>query len=65
MRKYHYLLCDDGGVSDWFGEILIQRGALFQHEYGVYKVVCYLDKNGEETEKRSKIEMVECQRQSK
>jgi len=62
-KVYQYHLGYSGGsslVEDQ--ELLLQIGSVFRHEYGVYKVVSYLNENGEEETKYSKITQVDCER---
>lgn len=61
--KFNYLLCDNGGMSTAYDqEIIIPIGTNFLHEYGLYTVVEYRDKDGNPTRKTDKIKMVDCER---
>ena len=63
MRVYDYQLCDDGGVSQAESQrILIPIGTQFLHEYGMYRVDEYRDKDGEVTKVTNNISTVWCER---
>lgn len=63
MRTYTYLLCDDGGVSNAERqEILIPLNTKFLHDFGLYKVTEYIDRNGNTTKTTAKIDRVICDR---
>jgi len=62
---YTYLLCDNGGVSNSENQFLLPLKSIFRHEFGTYRVDEYRDKNGELTNKFSKITQVICERISK
>ena len=65
-KVYQYHLGDSGGsslVEDQ--ELLLPIGTVFRHEYGVYKVISYLNENCEEETNYSKITQVDCERIAK
>lgn len=63
MKRYTYLLCDDGGVSNAERqEILIPLNTKFLHEFGLYKVTEYIDSKGNTTKITAKIDRVVCDR---
>ncbi len=62
-KVYQYHLSDSGGSSLVENqELLLPIGAIFRHEYGVYKVISYLNDINEEETKYSKITQVDCER---
>lgn len=62
-KVYQYHLSDSGGSSLVENqELLLPIGSIFRHEYGVYKVISYLNDNNEEEIKYSKITQVDCER---
>lgn len=65
-KVYQYHLGDSGGSSLVENqELLLPIGTVFRHEYGVYKVISYLNENCEEETKYSKISQVDCERIAK
>lgn len=62
MKKYTYLLIDDGGVSNSENEILLPINSIFRCEFGTYKVINYRNDNGEIVQKFKEIMQVECDR---
>lgn len=65
--KWHYLLCDNGGVSDiWDCEMLVPIGSMFRHEYGIYQVCEYIDDEGNNVDRQfGLITQVLCERVKK
>ncbi|MBB2951999.1 hypothetical protein [Sphingobacterium sp. JUb56] len=62
-RTWDYHLGDNGGSSlVEKQEILLPLGAIFRHEYGIYRVTNYLNAGGLEETRYSHITDVECER---
>lgn len=61
-EPYTYLLGDNGGVSNDEMKKLMPIGITFQHEYGLYQVMNYLNDNGDEVTKRNEVKQVYCER---
>ena len=63
VKTYDYQLSTDSGCSTaWEQEILVPIGTKIFHEYGLYKVTGYGDKDGKDTKVTANIQNVWCER---
>lgn len=62
-KNWNYHLSDNGGSSLVENqELLLPIGTLFRHEYGIYRVIMYLNSDGQEETRYNKITDVDCER---
>ena len=63
MKTFLYLLSDNGGVSNSEDqELLIPKGTVFLHEFGLYKVVRFYNDEGDIATSHDEISQVLCER---
>ena len=59
----HYLLGDNGGVSDIYDmPVIMPTGTKFMHEYGLYEVLYFIDENGKKVTNTDQVTQVMCER---